>query len=108
MSMTDNNTTGGASAATAKDTTAKDTTVKQTIPYAKSGEVFANWFNRRVSERGNVTVPLGTKTATINRLLPDGRLACEVPDNDGLGYEVQYVDFDATMVDLLLPKLATI
>jgi hypothetical protein len=106
--MEDKNSTGGASAATAKDTTAKDTTVKQAIPYAKSGEVCTNWINRRISERGNVTVPLGTKTVAVIQLLPDGRLKCQVPDSEGLTLEEQFVAFDETRFDLLLPKLATV
>lgn len=94
---------GAASAATAKETE-----VKQEIPYAKSGEVFTNWLNRRLSEKGNVTVPLGTKTAAVNRLLPDGRLECDVPGEGGGGSHQQFVSFDETMFDILLPKVANI
>ncbi|MCA1567257.1 MAG: hypothetical protein LC803_16715 [Acidobacteria bacterium] len=95
---------GGASAATAKEITNRE----QPIPYATSGEVFTNWLNRRLSEKGNVQIPLGTKKATVNRLLPDGRLECEVPDAEGLTSETQHVAFDETKFDLLLPKLANI
>lgn len=101
--MEDKNTAGGASAAAAKDTT-----VKQTIPFAKSGEVLTNWINRRLSEKGNVTVLLGTKRATVTALLPDGSLKVEVPDADGATSVEQKVEFDATMFDLLVPNLATI
>lgn len=101
--MDDKNTAGGVSAATAKDPA-----VKQTLPYATSGEVFTNWFNRRVSEKGNVTVALGTKSATVNRLLPDGSLEVDVPDADGATSEQQKVAFDQTLLDQLLPTLATI
>jgi hypothetical protein len=109
--MTEKNTTGGASAAaattaTAQDAAAQDATVKQTFPYATSGEVLSNWLNRRLSEKGNVTVPLGTKRATVNRLLPDGRLECEVPDADGNTSMQQFIAFDEKMFDLLLPSLA--
>lgn len=93
---------GGASAATARDTA-----VKQTIPYADSGEVLTNWLNRRLSERGNVKIPQGTKQVTVNQLLPDGRLEVEVPDADGANPQDQYIAFSETVFDLLLPKLAT-
>lgn len=93
---------GGASAATARDTA-----VKQTIPYADSGEVFTNWLNRRLSERGNVKIPQGTKQVTVNRLLPDGRLEVEVPDESGATSHEQHIAFSEKVFDLLLPKLAT-
>jgi hypothetical protein len=93
---------GGATAATARESAPAE----QPIPYAKSGEVVTEWINKRLSERGNVTIPLGTKRATVNRLLPEGRLECEVPDADGATSVQQHVAFDATMFDLLLPNLA--
>lgn len=102
--MEEKNTTGGASAATAKETTA----VQQAIPYAKSGEVFTDWLNRRLSEKGNVRIPQGTKSVLVNRLLPDGRLEVEVPDADGGTSVQQHIAFDATTFDLLMPKLANI
>jgi adenine-specific DNA methylase len=101
--MEDKNTTGGASAASAKDPA-----VKQTIPYATSGEVFTIWLNRRLSEKGNVNIPQGTKQVLVNRLLPDGRLDVEVPDADGSTFQQQFIAFDEKTFDLLLPKLATI
>lgn len=103
--MEDNKNTapGGASAATAKETKPE-----QSIPFAKSGEVVTAWINRRLSEKGNVKVEQGTKSVLVNRLLPDGRLEVEVPDAEGTTSQQQHIAFDATMFDLLLPKLAKI
>jgi hypothetical protein len=98
-------TTAGASTATAKDTS---TAVKQEIPYAKSGEVFTQWLNRRLSEKGDVRIEQGTKKVLVNKLLPDGRLEVDVPDADGTTSQQQYIAFDAMTFDLLLPKLANI
>jgi hypothetical protein len=97
-------TTGGASAASAKEPAKGE----QPIPYARSGEVFTNWLNRRLSEKGNVTVPLGTKSAIVNRLLLDGSLEVDVSGADGATSEEQKVQFDTTLLDLLLPSLTTI
>lgn len=105
--MNENKPASGASAATVTDTTATKE-VQQTIPYATSGEVFTTFINRRLSERGNVTIPLGTKRASVNRLLPDGRLEVEVPDADASTSEKQWVAFDATMLDLLVPELVKV
>ncbi|HEY0098640.1 MAG TPA: hypothetical protein VGB76_06765 [Pyrinomonadaceae bacterium] len=104
--MEENKTTSGASAATAKDTKTEPTKAEQPIPYAKSGEVLTTWLNRRISEKGNVRVPQGTKSVLVNQLLPDGRLEVEVPDTDGATSQQQYIAFDETMFDLLLPMLA--
>lgn len=99
-----NTATGGASAATATDASTKE--VKQTIPYAESGKTFTTWLNRRISEHGNVRVPLGTKSARVNRLLADGRLEVEVPDDDGNTSQQQFVAFDEMMFDLMLPAVS--
>jgi hypothetical protein len=101
--MEENKTTGGASAATAKETKAE-----QPISFAKSGEVFTAWLNRRLSEKGNVRISQGTKSVLVNRLLADGRLEVEVQNEDRTTSETQYVAFDATMLDILLPKLPLI
>ena len=75
------------------------------FPYATVGAAFTAWFNDRVRRLPNATVRLGTKTATVIELHPDGRLQCSLHASAGEPEET-FVAFEAQYLDQLLLKFA--
>ena len=64
-----------------------------TFPYSAAGAAFTAWFNERVRRLPNPTVHLGTKTATVRELHPDGRLEVSMHASAGEAEEM-FVAFE--------------
>jgi hypothetical protein len=79
----------------------------ETTNYAAAGEVFTNWFNRRIGELTKPTIRLGAKTAEVIRLHEDGRLECEVEAEGSKNAQV-FVAFEATYLDQLLRRITAL
>jgi hypothetical protein len=73
--------------------------------YATAGAAFTAWFNDRVRRLPNPVIHLGTKTATVIELHPDGRLQCSLHASAGEAEET-FVAFDSSYLDQLLLKFA--
>ena len=75
------------------------------FPYSAAGAAFTAWFNERVRRLPNPVIHLGTKTATVVELHPDGRLECSLHASAG-EQEQQFVAFEVQYLDQLLLKFA--
>lgn len=105
---------GQAAAATdagqTKPATHNDTLVEEsegTAEYAQIGSEFTRWFNAQVQQLPNASIRLGTKTAHVVQLHPDGRLECKV-EGEGSKNEQQFVVFEAQHLDQLLRRITAI
>jgi hypothetical protein len=81
--------------------------VQQGIPYRAVGETFTDWFNGKVRQLTNPTISLGTKTATVVGLRPDGRLECSL-HGEGGGEAQHFVAFEPQYLDQLSKRIAAI
>lgn len=75
------------------------------IHYASAGQQFTAWFNGMLNRTSNPTIRLGTKTASVVALHPEGRLEVEVR-GEGEDAETQFVAFESGHMDQLLLKFA--
>ncbi len=73
--------------------------------FVQTGKRFTDWFNQRVAKLSNPKIRLGTKSATVVALHDDARLEVMVETESGAD-ERQYVEFNATYLDMLLKKFA--
>ena|ERR1051325_6803647 len=78
-----------------------------TPQFAAAGEVFTNWFNRRIGDLTHPTIKLGTKTAEVIRLHEDGRLECVV-EGEGSKNEQIFVAFEPAHLDQLLRRITAL
>jgi hypothetical protein len=104
--------TSGATAATAmqRDDAGQGNVpgeVQQGIPYRAVGETFTGWFNDKVRQLTNPTLNLGTKTATVVKLHPDGRLECRLHFEDSSEAQ-HFVAFEPQYLDQLSKRIAAI
>lgn len=91
--------TDGAATATTKKTDAAP------ADYTGAGTIFTGWFNDKVYRLTNPTIQLGTKTATVVKLHPDGRLECALHGEGGSEAQ-HFVAFEPQYLDQLLPRFA--
>lgn len=77
------------------------------FPYAAAGAAFTSWFNGQVRRLPNFRLMLGTEAARVVELHQDGRLECEV-ETEALEPERRFVQFDASHLDQLVQRLASL
>jgi hypothetical protein len=91
----------------AQDASADGGALTDCVPYVSAGGAFTDWFNEKVRQLVNPTIRLGTKTASVVQLLPDGRLECSL-HGEGGGEAQQFVAFEAQYLDQLVRKIAAL
>jgi hypothetical protein len=77
------------------------------FPYSAAGVALVSWFNDQVRRLPNLRLMLGTELARVVELHQDGRLECEV-ETEALEPERRFVAFDASHLDQLVQKLASL
>jgi hypothetical protein len=77
------------------------------FPYSAAGVALVSWFNGQVRRLPNLRLMLGTELARVVELHQDGRLECEV-ETEALEPERRFVQFEASHLDQLVHKLASL
>lgn len=99
--------TGTAAPALQQDDQSATSAEPRQAEYVHAGMAFTDWFNGKVRQLVNPTITLGTKTASVIRLHPDGRLECSMHGEGGAEAQ-QFVAFEAQYLDQLLKRIAAI
>lgn len=77
------------------------------FPYSAAGVALVTWFNEQARCLPNFRLLLGTELARVVELHADGRLEVEV-ETEALDPERRFVPFDASHLDQLVQKLASL